>query len=253
MAGVGGVVMLLASLAIVSTVAGAQTTGTSTSVTATPSATTTGKPVSIKATVTAVTTNANVITGTVTFSITGSNSSTVNCTGGDAVPVSHGSATCKVGFEQLQAVDSPYAISATYSGDSNYSGSTGNASETVTPTKTRGKMKVSPKVNSGTANVFTLTVKTRPAAAGSLLSGNVRFTVAGTNANKSKCAGGDLQPLAVSGNVGTAECSLPSGWFRVPAPTKTEKHPVARYNVTGVYLGNGNFLSSQKSKQGKRH
>jgi len=254
MAGVGGVLMLFASLAIVSTVAAAATTGTNTSVTATPSSTTTGRPVTIKASVTAVTTNAAVFTGTVTFSITGSDSSTVNCSGGDAVTISHsGKATCTVGYEELQAAASPYAISATYSGDTNYGGSTGSTSETVTPAKTKSHMKVSPKVRSGTANVFTLTVKAKPKKAGSLLAGDVRFTVSGTNTRKSVCAGGDLQPLAVSGNVGTAKCSLPSGWFRVPAPTKTEKHPSARYGVGGVYLGNGNFLSSQRVKRGVVH
>jgi hypothetical protein len=157
-----------------------------------------------------------------------------------------------IGAAHLLAADSPYGISASYSGDGNFAGSTGSASETVTPAKTHTKLKVSPKVSNHSANVFTATVKA--GSASSLLSGDVRFGVSSspgpTNKKKLICAGGNLQPLAVSGNVATATCSLSAGWFVVPAPTKTEKHPTGGYGVTAVYVGNGSFLSSQKTKRG---
>ena len=122
--------------------------------------------------------------------------------------------------------------------------------------RTKTKLRASPAVSNHSANVFTARV-TAKGSGGSLLSGDVRFTVGSqpgpVNLHKLICAGGDLQPLAVSGNVGTATCSLAAGWFVVPAPTKTEKHPVGTYSVGSVYLGNDNFLSSEKTKQGTVH
>ncbi len=152
----------LSSLAIVPMAAGAQPTdvGTTTTVTATPASTTSGGAVTFVAQVQAVTTDATTITGTVTFTITGHNASTVNCHGSDTVTVSHGKATCKVPFEQLQAEASPYSIVGTYSGDlPNYTGSSGNASETVGQARTHMKLKLRPRVSNGSGNTFSAVLK----------------------------------------------------------------------------------------------
>ena len=177
---VAGASLLVAisSLAIVPLAVGAQPTdvGTSTTVTTSPATTSTGGAVSIVAHVHPVTTDATVVTGTVTFTITGANASTVNCQRSDTATISHGKATCKVPVEQLQAEASPYSIVGTYSGDlPNYTGSSGTASETVNPGNPHIKLKVSPHVGNGTGNTFTVILKA--GAAGSLLSGNVRFGV----------------------------------------------------------------------------
>jgi len=253
--GVGASVLVaMTSLAVVPLVASASTTGTTTSVTATPAATTTGHAVSIAAKVTPVTTDAATLAGTVTFTITGSDSSTVSCKNPAPAPVNHaGKATCQIPAGVLLAAASPYSISGTFtSGNANYTGSTGSTSVTVARAKTHMKLKAKPAVHNHTANVFTATIKA--GSASKLLGGDVRFTVVSkpgpTNLHKLTCAGGDLQPVAVSGNVATATCSLQAGWFIVPPQTKTNKHPVGTYGVSAVYLGNGSFLSSQKTKQG---
>ena len=254
------VLVAISSLAIVPLAAGAQATdvGTMTTVTVSPPSTRTGAAVSIVARVHPVTTDATVITGTVTFTITGHNSSTVNCHVSDTVTVKHGKATCKVPVEELQAEASPYSIAGTYSGDSpNYTGSSGTASETVIAANVQMKLKASPKVSNGSGNTFIATLKS--GAAGSLLAGNVRFGVTSPYPTRPRwltcgatqtSTGSDIRPVAVSGNVGTATCVLHAGWFTVPPPTHTEKHGTATYGVTAVYLGNGNFNSKQKTKSG---
>jgi len=87
---------------------------------------------------------------------------------------------------------------------------------------------------------------------GSLLSGHVVFSVAATggSAAKRKCTGGDSQPLAVSGNAGTATCVLAAGWFVVPGKTKGNPHPHGSWNVEAAYTGNANLSSSIGAKSG---
>jgi hypothetical protein len=248
------VLMAMTSLAVVPLVASASTTGTTTSVTATPAATTTGHAVTIAAKVAPVTTDAATLAGTVTFTITGSDSSTISCKNPAPAPVNHaGKATCLIPAGTLLAAASPYTASGTFTpSNANYSGSTGSTSVAVTKARTHTKLKGKPAVQNHTANVFTASIKAGGAT--KLIGGEVRFTVVSkpgpTNPHKLICAGGDLQPVAVSGNVATATCSLQAGWFVVPPKTKTDKHPVGTYGVSAVYLGNGSFLSSQKTKQG---
>jgi hypothetical protein len=247
------VLVAMASLAIVPLSASATgTAGTTTALTATPSATTTGGGVTVAAKVAPVTTNASVPTGTVAFTITGHDGSLLSCKNPAPVTINHqGKATCVIPAAKLLAAASPYTVQGQYSGDGNFAGSTGSTSVTVSAARTLTKLRVHPPVSNGSANVFTAQVKS--GKANSLLSGIVRFSVVSSGPTSSKklvCAGGDKQPLAVSGNVATATCSLSSGWFTVPKKTKTDKHPVGTYGVTATYIGNGNFLSSQKTKSG---
>jgi hypothetical protein len=244
----------MTSLAVVPLVASASTTGTSTALSATPAATTTGHAVTIAAKVTPVTTDAATLAGTVTFTITGSDSSTISCKNPAPAAVNHaGKASCQIPAGTLLAAASPYSVSGTFTpSNANYTGSTGNTSVTVAKAGTHTKLRGKPAVRSHSANVFTATIHS--GSASKLIGGDVRFNVVsqpGPGSNKKLlCAGGDLQPIAVSGNVATASCSLQAGWFVVPPKTKSDKHPVGTYGVSAVYLGNGNFLSSQKTKQG---
>src|SRR5580704_2789295 len=112
------VLVAAASLAFVPLVASAQgTSPTSTTVVAHPAATTTGHAVTLVAQVTSVTPeastrsagamrfraaraatgNSSVPTGTVTFTVAGSNASTANCKTSNTVTINHGGkAICKV-------------------------------------------------------------------------------------------------------------------------------------------------------------
>jgi hypothetical protein len=268
------VLVAAASLAVVPLVASAAgTSPTSTSVAAHPTATTTGHQLTLVAQVTSVTPvastvhaaraatgNSSVPTGTVTFTVTGSNASTVNCKNSNTVTISkRGKASCKVLKGQLQAVDSPYAVSATYSGDTNFAGSTGLTSVTVTRAPTSTRLKIGPsRPVSGSPNAVTATVRTKGGEA--LLSGSVTFAVASSPATgKTTCTNDngsgkpktyDTQPLAVSNNVATAVCDLQPGWFVISKVTPANKHAHGSWNVSGSYSGDSNFLPSTGKKSG---
>jgi hypothetical protein len=244
-------------LALISSIAGA-TSGTTTSTTVTgPSSVGTGQASVFTATVSPNTTGASPVvkaTGTVTFTITGKDASSVACNGGDAVSINgKGKALCKVAGGSLEASASTYSVAAVYSGDSNFAGSTATPMTlTVNPDKPKLHLSVtSGKPTSGVSSTFKATINV--GKAGSLLGGKVQFVVADTPAQpkaKRTCQGGSNQPVAVSGNVGTATCILPAGWFVVPAPTKTTEHPRGAWTVTAAYLGNGNFVANSVTRSG---
>jgi hypothetical protein len=257
----GSVLIAAATLAVVPTVAGASLQPTSTTVTARPTSTTTGHALVLTAQVAAVTgvastvraVTSNVPTGTVTFTITGMNAGTASCKTSNTVTINHaGKAKCHVFAGQLLAADSPYTVVAAYSGDSNFAGSPGTTSVTVTKAKTHTKLKIdSPPVNKS-ANAVTATVTTLHS--GSLLTGTVLFSVSSTPATpkaKRICTnGGDRQPLAVTGNVGTAVCDLQPGWFVISKPRPKNPHQHGSWNVTANYSGDNNFLNSVGTKSG---
>jgi hypothetical protein len=272
------------TLAIVPLTASAQgTAATATAVVTHPASTTSGKPLTIEAKVTAVTGdasttaarsfrfhvrhgaraatgNASVPTGTVTFTITGSDASVVACktttkTIDNVATITHaGKATCSIAPEALRAAASPYSITAVYSGDENFAGSTGNGTEDVAKGKTHTKVKVDSRPSDDSSNTFTAHIEAGPGT--SLVGGTVNFSVAATPLTPKSlrtCAGGDVQPVAVTGNVATATCSLGSGWYVVHGPTKKQPHPHGSWNVSASYSGDANFLPSFGSKSGKSH
>jgi hypothetical protein len=247
-------------LAVVPLVASAQGNETSsTIVTAKPASTTTGHPLTLVAQITGVTDNATRPTGTVAFSITGHDSTTVNCKTSNTETIKHGKAVCKVLGGQLQAVSSPYTVLATYSGDTIFAGSVGGTSVNVTKANTHTSLKMGPgRPHSGTPDAVTATVRT--GHGGNLLSGTVTFSVSSvpvtgkticTNDNGSGKKGTfDTQPLSVSGNVGTAVCDLQPGWFVISKVGPGNKHPHGAWNARASYAGNGNFLPSTGMKGG---
>jgi hypothetical protein len=272
MAAGASVLIAAASLAMVPLVASAQGTGaTATSVGARPGTTVTGHPLTIVAKVTAVTgdassvrhalrlnghraatPNASVPTGTITFSVVGTDHTTVLCKNGPVVAIKHsGKATCHVSGGQLAAVSSPYTVDATYSGDTNFASSAGTTTVTVVAAKTRVIIKKDSKPISGSGNTFTAIIKGGPG--GGQIGGTVLFAVSDTpsqNKNLRTCAGGNTQPVAVTGNVGTATCTLQAGWFIVPTPNHMTPHPHGAWNVTASYSGTGNFIQATGSKSG---
>jgi hypothetical protein len=269
-----GMLVAMTTLAIVPTVAGAAGSAPSgTTVTANHPTIATGLSVEFTATVSAVspdastratrglkafriskaaTGNAPVPTGTVTFVFTGTAPSTITCTGGNAKNLSpSGTAKCTVPVEQFQAEASPYAVQANYGGDGNYATSSGDTSEVVTKATTKTHIKIKPKPRNETSN--TVTAKVLGGKGGSLLAGDVVFSVSATPstpASKRKCAGGDVQPITVHKNHATATCVLASGWFTTPKKTQADPHPRGTYDVTAQYSGNGNFDPSSHSKSG---
>ncbi|HVC69601.1 MAG TPA: hypothetical protein VNC61_04975 [Acidimicrobiales bacterium] len=267
MAAGASVLLASASLAIVPLVAsaaGSQTSGTT--VTARPSPTVTGHPLTVVAQVVAVTGvvstaraatgNVSTPTGTVDFTITGTHGvPAITCKNGNSVTVKHGRAKCKVIGGQLQAVGSPYTVTASYQGDDNFATSSGSTDVTVNRARTRTKVQMGPgRPRSGTPNAVTATVKT--AHGGSLLSGAVTFSVSSVPVtSKTKCTNGgahgsNTQPLVVVGNVGTAVCDLQPGWFVVSKVGPGNKYPHGAWNVTASYGGDSNFLPSSGHKGG---
>jgi hypothetical protein len=248
-----GVLIAVTSLAVIPMVAGATgSAGTTTTVTAKPASTTTGGAVTLDAQVTPVTTNAHTPSGTVVFTITGSNASTVSCKKGNTAKVKGGKAVCKVTAGQLEASASPYSVSGVYSGDTNFSGSTGGTSVAVSRATTKTKLTVKPAVKNDTANTFTATIKAGGGTA-LLAGGQVTFAVSDSPSSTGtlrKCSGGDTQTITVKKGVATATCSLRAGWFKVPAKSKADPHPSASYNVTASVASNSNFLGSTRSKSG---
>jgi len=200
----------------------------------------------------AATGNAPTPSGQVTFTIAGSNATSLSCKGGDTKTLTAaGTAKCSIAVEQVQAEASPYDVTANYLGDDNYATSSGSTDETVTKAASKVKLKVHPKPTNGSANTFT--AKVSAGRAGSLLAGDVVFAVSSnpaTAAHFRKCAGGDVQPLTVHGNHATATCVLSAGWFVVPRRTADDPHPHGTYQVTATYAGNGNFTGSVHSKSG---
>jgi len=244
----------LAPLAFLASGASA-TAGTATTTTVTgPASAATGQAATFTATVTPSTVSGAKPSGTVTFAITGSDASTVNCTGGsDAVTLKRDKARCKVPAGSLSASSSPYSVGATYSGDSTYAGSTATpVSVSVTPAKSKAHLKVDTKPASGTANTFTLTIAAGRASA--QIQGSVVFAVSDTPSTskaKRQCSGGNNQTVVVTAGVATATCSLSAGWFEVPAPSKKTPQPSASWNVSASFhSANADIQDSDASISG---
>jgi len=194
--------------------------------------------------------------GTISFTITGSDASVVTCTGGNsALPLNgKGKAVCQVGPGILLASASPYTVSATYGGDGTlFAGSSGNLSQPVSLAKTHIALTYDTKPVSGAPTTFTATVT---GGAGSLPTGTVLFSVISLNGKSAKAhcnPGGALQPLAPSTGttpVAQATCTLVANWFKVPAPSKTNPHPVGQWTVGASYSGDANFGVSTASLHG---
>ena len=244
-----GVLIAMTSLVVVPLTASATPTATATAVTASPTHTTTGGKITVTARVTVpVTQNADIPTGTVLFSITGHNHTTVNCSKGDTKTISaSGVAQCKVAAALLQGDASPYTIDGVYSGDSNFAGSSGTTSEVVTAARVKMKLTVKPSVKNDSPNTFTVTLSAKKAT--KLLAGQqVVFSVSDTPPTKNTkriCAGGDTVTVIVKKKMATAKCLLAAGWFTLPKHT-----PEATWDVTASLGTTGNFVGKTVTLNG---
>jgi large repetitive protein len=189
------------------------------------------------------------ITGTVAWTITGSDGSAVTCakTYRFANP---GRSTCIVKGGQLLASASPYTVTATYSGDANFATSTTSFSQPVVPKTSTLRIHFSSPPASDTATSVTVAVKGGTAT--SLLGGTVYFSVTGTGSTSIvSCTNGTTVPHSgatksfVLGSNGDpsneATCTLPAGWLILQGVAPGRHHPKAFWSVTVSYLGNTNF------------
>ncbi len=197
---------------------------TQTAIATSPAAPQTGQTVTYTVTVTSPTAPPSAVKprGTVLFTVTGSDSSTVNCSGGNSVTFLSGqTATCQV---TLLAAASQYTVQAQYTPPalSKYIASQNSVMTTVTPgsTMTMLTSSVNPAV-SGQPLTFTATVTAVAPSVGPP-TGTVKFSGMG------KCYTG--VPVV----NGVAKCFIPGGLAHTGSP----------YHVTATYQANGNFSSS---------
>jgi hypothetical protein len=226
---------------------------TSTSVQSSDPKVVTGERVAFTATVSPNTGGHPVVRarGTVTFTVTGHNGSTVNCDGTNKQTLAgNGTATCHISKAELLASVTPYSVVASYSGNSNFAASSSSpVSEKVEPAPTTTTLTYNAKPASGKKTKFTATIS---AGSGTrLLTGHVVFAISSTDHSNPHgpaptCAGGNIKHLV----AGVAKCKLHAGWFVVATPTSRDKHPTSSWSVEAVYEGNGNFLSSSKVRSG---
>jgi hypothetical protein len=194
-------------------------------------------------------------TGPITFTITGSDSSTVSCTSPNPAALNKkGKAVCTVGAGSLLASASPYTVTASYGGDPpNFPA----ASDTVSETVGRASTKITLSDGgtppaSGSGSVFTATVT---GGSGSLPTGTVTFGVLATDGklHKDNCKP-DAQPVSASSStppVAQATCTLSVGWLKVAKATKNDSNPTTTWEVTARYGGDSTFGPNSTTMRGK--
>ncbi len=238
----------------VATPAFADGSGTTTSMVITPKQPTlvSGRLATFKATVTPNKVGKTGISGTVTWTITGSDNSSVSCTSTNKFG-SAGISLCKVDKAILLAAASPYQVTATYNGDANFAPVTESISYTVDPATSSMTLKYA-KPTSESATTIVATVKSGPGSAA--VTGNVTFAVAAAYSAKGVkpyCAGTNPTPTANNTQPlvnGQATCVLPAGWLVVPTATTADKHPKTRWSFSASYGGNGSFLQVSTARVG---
>jgi len=212
-----------------------------------PDATTalTGSPISFHAQLAPTLLPPNVhITGTVAWTITGHDGSTLTC-GRILAMRNSGKSSCMVASGQIQAGASPYTVTAAYSGDANFQASSSTFSQTVGLHTTRLRISLGAAPTDGAAT--TVNVLVEAGLGTSLVSGLAVFaSAASTHSVKAVCAMSNVQPV-----VGArATCQLPAGWMTVRLPTPAVPRPLTRWQITVAYSGSASFGPSTKSMQG---
>jgi hypothetical protein len=166
--------------------------------------------------------------GSVTFTVTGADSSTVSCQDGASSPLVGGSATCVLPAGALHASGSAYVVRASYAGTADFAGSTGTTIETVNGIATRTSV-VGLSILPSTSSPYALLAAVLPTRISSQsLAGPVTVTA--------RTAAGSViwsQKTQVSG-------ILPLLTAVVPARTL----PVGASTVTVAYAGNEYYARS---------
>jgi hypothetical protein len=183
-----------------------------------------GHPVVFAATVAPGSPGSGAPTGTLTWTVIGSDSSSVICATGASNNVNPtGVEQCKVPQGQLLASGSPYTVTATYSGDANYTGDSGTFSQIINPAESRTFVAgTRVPVDSSTSVNFTASVV--PTKFGDPPTGTVTFTfialpikVSSCRLNASSavinCPSGSLSGVVAGYQVSdlTTPSAIPSG------------------------------------------
>ena len=231
-----GAALAVATIPLFSAAATATATKTTTTTATATAPAYTGESIVFTATVTH---NALVPMGSVTFAITGADSSTPGCDGGSNVrplaPNLSGAgavAQCTISAG-LFAAASPYAVTNSYSGDDTFVPSVGTQSKVIHagPTTVTLSSASDPTVTGQPAS-FSATVAPASPAAG-LPTGSVAFSIAGADSSTPVCDGGDT--ISLSGDVAT--CTLTAGLLAAGSS----------FVVTATYSGDPNFATSSAS------
>jgi hypothetical protein len=192
-------------------------------------------------------------TGPITFTITGSDSSTVPCTNGNAAVMNKlGKAVCTVAPGLLLASASPYTVTAAYESDGNFASSSDTISETIGRTPTKITLAWGTPPASGSGSVLTATVT---GGSGSLPTGNVTFGVLATDGRiRDDNCKPDAQPLSPNSStppLAQATCTLKEGWIKVAKTTKGDANPTTTWEVTARYSGDSTFAPNSTTMRGK--
>jgi hypothetical protein len=191
------------------------------------------------------------ISGTVTWTITGSDESTVPCGRSTTVVKSSGAVFCLVNRGVLQAASSPYTVKASYSGDgSNFAPGVGTLTQTIGINQPSLTIRLPVGPSNGGPSTVTATATVSGGVGTPLLTGNVIFSIS-SNVSTA-CTNGSAVPRSAAksvalgsdgSNANVATCQLPAGWITVPSATPTRRHPRTRWTITATFEGNGNFQS----------
>jgi hypothetical protein len=167
-------------------------------------------------------------TGSVTFSVVGSNGSAANCTGSNVVTLSGTTAKCVLAAGQLRAAGVGYAVTATYNGAAGYLGSSATLKQSVTGIQTTSTAVSLTLLPSASRPIIVLAGVLPSKLALPLLSGSATLTV--TNA-----AG-----AVVYSTSSTLLPILPLTDFAVPAG----KLVAGSYTLTVSYPGDEYYAPS---------
>jgi hypothetical protein len=226
---------------------------TTTTVTSLTPSITTSRAVTIVAQVSPALVGTTKISGKVSWVITGAHGKHVACTKIVRLHNS-GMAKCKIVKDVLRAYQSPFRVTATFSGDANFASSSGFVFQRVIRRSTALQLVIPVRPTSGAQTVAQAIVKA--GGSGSKLLGNITFVIhsglsqPGISANcegsGSSAKANDMIPIVNS----MATCTLPAGWFVVPAPTAGHSHSQTNWSITATYGGKSSFAPSTATHRG---
>jgi hypothetical protein len=193
-------------------------------------ATGSGKPVNFVATVAPVAPATGDPTGSVTFTLTGSDGSQAFCANGIAIALNHraGSAKCQVPGGVLVASAAPWTVAATYSGDVNDAGSSNTYSQDVHSTVTTTHISSSPSPPA-LSEALQITASVTVPKFAVLPTGTLTFSFTTSTGT----------PLPIGCEGGTNALSLTSNFATCTLPAGVEPHGT-KYGVKATYSGDAN-------------
>lgn len=174
------------------------------------------RPGTFTATIVPVPPAGGIPTGTVTWTITGADSSAPICATGNSVNVNRRTLVeqCKVPQGVFAASGSPYVVEAVYSGDGSYSGSSGSFNQLINPATTRTFV-AGTRLPAFPATAENFTASVVPSAFGGPPSGSITFVFTAL-------------PIKVNG------CALSSTPASAACPQGSVTGVVAGYDVSDI-------------------